>query len=38
MKKKTLIIISVIIVLLVLCGVYLYYENTKSKTLTNSNL
>lgn len=29
MKKKTIIIISIIIAILVLCGLYLYYENTK---------
>lgn len=29
MKKKTIIIISIIIAILVLCGLYLHYENTK---------
>ncbi len=37
MKKKTLIIISVIIVLLVLCGVYLHYDNTKLQ-VSNYNI
>lgn len=37
MKKKTLIIISVIIILLVLCSLYLYYENTKLQ-VSNYNI
>ncbi|MCI8273988.1 MAG: metallophosphoesterase [Clostridia bacterium] len=37
MKKKTIITISVIIAILVLCGLYLHYENTKLQ-VSNYNI